>query len=121
MDGAAGREDIEMNPVAFSSSVPRREQLDKYDEAQFEEDSPSVVFGPATKQRRREWEFKRRHIEFMTLGYSLCKRDDLSPGAVMGIGIFLRSADALFLGGPIAMILAYICVGSVAYAVTVVP
>jgi amino acid permease len=37
----------------------------------------------------------------------------------MGIGIFLKAAQALFIGGPIAMVLAYLWVGTVAYSLTV--
>jgi hypothetical protein len=37
----------------------------------------------------------------------------------MGIGIYLKAAQALFIGGPIAMILAYMSVGTVAYSLTV--
>ena len=39
----------------------------------------------------------------------------------MGIGIYLKAAHALFVGGPVAMVLAYLWVGTVAYSMTVNP
>src|SRR5579871_511718 len=38
---------------------------------------------------------------------------------MVGIGIYVRSAQALFLGGSIAIILSYLWVGSVAYTIAV--
>jgi len=111
MDGIS--EDVEMNTI---SQVPIRE-----DGNELEQDAiPPMEFGPM-RRRRQDWEFKRRHIEFMALGFCLLEFHDLSQGGTMGIGIFLKSAQSLFLGGPVAMILAYLWVGSVAYAVTVDP
>lgn len=55
--------------------------------------------------------------------FRFCPLDscNLSPGGTVGIGIYLKSAQALFLGGPVAMNIAYLFVGSVAYAVAVKP
>jgi amino acid permease len=39
----------------------------------------------------------------------------------MGIGIYLKAAQALFVGGPVAVVLAYLWVGTVAYTMTVNP
>ena len=43
----------------------------------------------------------------------------LNLGGTMGIGIYLKAAQALFVGGPVAMVLAYLWVGTVAYSMTV--
>ena len=46
------------------------EDKEKLDKDEHEPEIPPVVFGPTPLQRRQECEFKRRHIEFMTLGFS---------------------------------------------------
>ena len=108
-------EDIELN----NAYLFHQDNGDKFDEEEFEQDASLPVLSVPKPQRRQEWEFKRRHIEFITLGFCSLEWHDLSPGGTIGIGIFLKSAQALFLGGPVAMILAYLLVGSVAYTITV--
>jgi len=97
-----------INVSSQTESVEKEEPSSEFD---------ATVSGPSA-EKRLDWMFKRRQIEYMTLGHSR-QTCQLNLGAVIGIGIYVRSAQALFLGGPIAMILGYIWVGSVAYAVIV--
>jgi amino acid permease len=99
------------------SGTAEEAELDDVDRNE-DASSASSTFGKI-QRRRQAWELKRRQFEFMTFGIRNSKEWLNHLGATIGIGIFLRSAQALFLGGPIAMILAYILIGSVAYAITV--
>src|SRR5579871_6646616 len=105
-------EDIEMNMIGLTDASSQTESVGKE-----EPSSDATVSGPSA-EKRLDWMFKFRQIVYMTLGHSR-QNCQLILGGVIGIGLYQRSAQALFLGGPIAMILGYLWVGSVAYAVIV--
>jgi hypothetical protein len=85
MSGAS--DDIEMNNGPVDLRILSGEDADRSDEGEFEEDTVRrTVFGPMRPQRRQDWEFKRRHIEFMVLGFSPLQFHDLSQGARWVLG-----------------------------------
>jgi hypothetical protein len=55
----AVRHTIETADTVYENNMGDRE---------FEEPGPPVIYGPPEQQRRQAWQFKRRHIELMTLG-----------------------------------------------------
>jgi amino acid permease len=70
----------------------------------------------------QETVFKERHIQMMALGISPHFHFSTNAlGSAMASGLFVSSSKVLYNAGPISMLLAFILMSTVAYAVLVHP
>lgn len=61
--------------------------------------------------------FQDRDISMMAFGNLSLVSTLLIEGAVVGYGLLFKSGDVLFFAGPVSLLLAYILIGTVLYAV----
>lgn len=66
---------------------------------------------------RARW-FRPRHVQMMALGISLQFEID-HPGSSIATGLFFQTGKMLFFSGPVSMLLAFLLIGTLNYAVLV--
>jgi len=108
-------DDVEMSMrerrSAYTPYLPKPSSLSN---AEIDDDPPTQ----SEDTERKAWEFRGRHIQMMALGI-LFLQSLLMVGVSIGTGVLYQSGYDLFVGGPVTLLLAYISMGTVAYAVIV--
>ena len=74
--------------------------------------------GLARDARPRPAWFLPRHIQMMALGKYLQGEVD-RPGSALATGLFFQTGKVLYYSGPVSMVLAFLLMGTVTYAVLV--
>jgi hypothetical protein len=74
----------------------------------------------AGKVNTEQLQFRARHIQMMALGKTASvPLQGLSVGSAMASSLLVNSAKGLYHGGPVSLLMAYILMGSVAWAMLV--
>jgi hypothetical protein len=100
------------NGGLLARQTPEDEELPEFE--------PKTVPSNRDETSRRPKEFAARHIQMMAIGTASQLQVLTLIGAAIGNGLLIQSAESLYLSGPVPLLLAYLFIGSLVYAVMVV-
>ena len=80
---------------------------------------PSIRQVATNAENESARQLNQRQVQMMAIGNILVVSSLNFAGAAIGNGLLIQSGQALYLGGPVSLFLAYIFIGTVMYSIMV--